>query len=299
MDFYNVFVDGAEGSDEDDEQIIVHAPFTPGPSSDCDEEVDDVVNDDDEAPAPKKRRRGKGKEYALHKVYDNYDEAVLAMQELNENWVQSGIKEHFDGDKVFFKCKTVRGAGCRAALYLLKHADSQHTSIFICDDHNHAIPETRQRLGIPQATKEAIHEIFESGRNTPLLIMRALRDKGIAEPRTRQLENYLTTYRKRRIRGNNKRYSFSLAHLQQYCIEHSIVPENDDTVFVGAYELDYDASLPEDKRITLRIFWTTKRLLRLALNGTTHVCCDSTYKLVWQLYPIMMVRLLFFLLAVS
>ena len=49
MDFYNVLVDSVEGSDEDDEQIIVQAPFTRDPSSDLDEEGH-LNNNGDETP---------------------------------------------------------------------------------------------------------------------------------------------------------------------------------------------------------------------------------------------------------
>jgi hypothetical protein len=39
----------------------------------------------------------------------------------------------------------------------------------------------------------------------------------------------------------------------------------------------------------MRLFFTTKRLIRNNDAEITHLCADATYKLIWQGYPVLIV----------
>ena len=59
------------------------------------------------------------------------------------------------------------------------------------------------------------------------------------------------------------------------------VPDDDDQVFVCAYEHDFDSPM-------FRICFSTPRLLKVGAL-TKNIYTDGTYKLIWQGYPVLIV----------
>ena len=67
------------------------------------------------------------------------------------------------------------------------------------------------------------------------------------------------------------------------------MPEDLDEVYVPHHEIKYDESAVEkSERVTLRVFFSTKRLLSLTQMGSQHVNSDATWKMVYQGYPLIM-----------
>ena len=73
-------------------------------------------------------------------------------------------------------------------------------------------------------------------------------------------------------------------NISNWCNENSQIPEDDDEVFVYNHEV---GSINDENK--LRIFFTTKRLMRITEKNQTHMCADATYKLIWQGYPVLIV----------
>ena len=55
-------------------------------------------------------------------------------------------------------------------------------------------------------------------------------------------------------------------------------------VFVPHHEIEFDGA---ETGTTLRIFFSTKRLLSLTQNGAKHICSDATYKFLYLGFPIL------------
>ena len=77
------------------------------------------------------------------------------------------------------------------------------------------------------------------------------------------------------------------------CQNHCEVPENEDEPYVCAYyvtdeEFADDVDALYEINFTIRIFFTTKRLLKFALTAV-NMHADATYKLIWQGFPVLMV----------
>ncbi|CAF0959967.1 unnamed protein product [Brachionus calyciflorus] len=64
------------------------------------------------------------------------------------------------------------------------------------------------------------------------------------------------------------------------CDDHFEIPDEQDTVFVGKYEI---VAVPTQ---TFRVFLTTKRLIKLA-DKTEHFLSNATYKLTYENFPIL------------
>ena len=104
-----------------------------------------------------------------------------------------------------------------------------------------------------------------------------------------QLSNYLKVL-KEKLFGS---YTISLSEVRQYCENNIAIPDDLDKVYVCGHEIfenDNQRASTTGLDATIRIFFSTRRLLMLASNEyTSHIAVDATYKLVWQGYPAMMI----------
>jgi hypothetical protein len=74
--------------------------------------------------------------------------------------------------------------------------------------------------------------------------------------------------------------SIGLEELEQFCIDHSSVPQNEDEAFMISHQMDYG------DHPSFRFFISTKTLIRESQNAC-HVHADATYKLIWQGFPLL------------
>ena len=79
--------------------------------------------------------------------------------------------------------------------------------------------------------------------------------------------------------------TIQLSSVLEWCNNNDLIPEDDNHVFVANYEI----SSTDDDKPTMRMFFTTKRLIGLAHHNSVHICADATYKLIWQGYPVLIV----------
>ena len=184
-----------------------------------------------------------------------------------------------EGDKIFYVCSFSND--CTCAAYILCHNDSLKVSLFKSDDeHNHELTST---VGIDPRVKEKIQSLYENGVIKPNLIIRALNSSDLPRFNKGQLSNYLRQL-KNSIYGP---YTISLNSINENITNNSVLPENWNKVYIAGS--DCHINPPNDEiSATIRLFFTTKRLLSLTSN-TKHIATDATYKLVWQGYPVLMI----------
>ena len=139
-------------------------------------------------------------------------------------------------------------------------------------DHDHEwVDETD--WGIPKSTKikRIINECFDSGVVKPMLIMYKLRKRGIAEPKLRQLNNYLSVYKKKR----HGRSEISYYDLENWCRARSEIPDDIHKVFVIGYFIQVDEV--DSTKSIFRLAISTIFLLQLALK-TSHLAENEEFR---------------------
>ncbi|XP_022650119.1 uncharacterized protein LOC111245707 isoform X2 [Varroa destructor] len=87
---------------------------------------------------PKRRGRGKERQWTLICYYDN-DAEAKGFVAAERTWVMQKKTQVQEGTKVYYECSKYRSARCPAAVSLLYHANSDKVSVFRASgDHNHA-----------------------------------------------------------------------------------------------------------------------------------------------------------------
>ena len=120
----------------------------------------------------------------------SFSSTEAAIEEVSREWTVRTTKDTHDGRKKFYDCKASKA--CPMKLYLLFQNDKQSVHLHQTQGE-HANHE--KNCGIPKDTKAAIQDLFAVGVTKPNAILRSLRDKGLPEPHTRQLRNYLAQLR--------------------------------------------------------------------------------------------------------
>ena len=208
------------------------------------------------------------------------------------------------GERVDYRCNRVkkRGPQCDAAVYLLYHSTDTAVSLYRADfEHNHdQINQGASKQGIVPETKKIIDDLLNivNSKWTPGTLLNNLiklkrTDDKIVVPEKQQIVNYLA--RKRAKLGGT---SITFAQLSTWLEEHKDLPESEDEVFAVSYQINIDnediINYPDTtsdiplNRETFRLFLSTKRLISMS-TGTTVLQADSTYKLIWQRFPVQVV----------
>ncbi|XP_028968504.1 uncharacterized protein LOC114828448 [Galendromus occidentalis] len=116
--------------------------------------------------APKRRGRGKERQWSLIRYYDNDSEAK-GFVAAERTWVMQKKTQVQEGTKVYYECSKYRSARCPAAVSLLYHANSDKVSVFRASgDHNHAPVEKGVRSkNAPQERCQSVHNEQHNSEN--------------------------------------------------------------------------------------------------------------------------------------
>ncbi|CAF2148675.1 unnamed protein product [Rotaria magnacalcarata] len=233
---------------------------------------DDEINTSETIGKSNKNNMRRRRNWMEEKVFNNAEEAEMALQEKN-----------------YYRCSKVKARGKQfdASIYLLFDSTSDKVILFrTTSDHvHHSMPEKPSRIS--NEVKQAIQELFEL-KLKPKAIMEVLHEREIKPPSISQLSNFLRNLKNKTLGST----SISLGEIEQWCIESiRSSPESIDSPFVASYEVIYEDDIEneDDDDVNVnkcRFFITTKRLLQIAARSKkTHA--DATYKLVWQGFPIL------------
>lgn len=224
-----------------------------------------------------KKKRGENIKWVFVKKFNSIQEAEDTVRSEN-TWSILITRNTEEGKKRVYRCNKVkyRGVQCAAQIYLLFEADSEDVILFRTHaDHNHDTIGVRSDYGITQQTKTEINKLLDLHLK-PKSILHTLKNiPGLKLPTIKQLNNYLSDYRK--FKYGSK--AISLEELEKWLQNHIDVPEDIHQVFVMSYCIN--ESDPPKFRFAL----STKYLLKLASCATV-LHADATYKLLWQGFPI-------------
>lgn len=243
-------------------------------------EIECDLNKTSETPArPQKQVQIKG--WTFNREFQNNDEAKAAIQS-EKIWSQYRKKETVAGTKLYFRCNQVklRGPQCAAGLYQLFKADSDTVLEFrVNASHNHDEITDKTSIEKKNALRCEVERLIDLGVG-PMNIMHSLsKTDGIELPTKKQLTTMIAAIRKKKFGPA----TISMGALLKWLQEHSQVPEDLHTAFVLCHEVVMDAKEPY-----FRFMITTKHLLsQTKLRNFSHA--DTTYKCIWQGFPVFMV----------
>ncbi|CAF1036165.1 unnamed protein product [Brachionus calyciflorus] len=138
---------------------------------------------------------------------------------------------------------------------------------------------TKKKRGIQEEIKDIIKGLYDCGTTGALNIIYALRDKGLALesiPSQKQIYNMLSEYKKEKF-GN---VGMTYLELRKWC------EENINKIFLSdndGYLIDYYVSIKDQY---FRVAFSTNQLIQLS-NKRDILVVDSTYKIIFQGYPLM------------
>lgn len=222
------------------------------------------------------------KEKKNWKFHCEYANSVLAESALeNENiWSIWKRNDTADGMKWFYRCNKakLRGPQCKAQVYHLFKGDSDQVFEFRTDgthDHESQMKEADAKRQL----EEEIEKLLKLNQK-PNEIMHSLSEiDGLILPHKQQLVNIIAKLKKKKFGPP----SISMQELEKWLQDHSEVPEDEHGAFVLCFEVNIEASEPY-----FRFIITTTYLLNLAkLRKFSHA--DTTYKCIWQGFPVFMV----------
>lgn len=226
-------------------------------------------------------------EWILCNKHNNANEATAFIKS-EKIWSYFYTNKTTDGDKVIYRCNKVkaRETQCKAQLYLLYHAEEEDVSVYktTCE---HTCNGSKN-IGIRDDVKLFINEQIKSGVNKPKTILSNIERNGLQVPKASQLNNYLKQYRDKNFGVS----TISMGELNEWCESKSNIPINDDEAFILYHEIgdndEYEDIEDDDQNSKqyVRFCISTKRLLQIA-SISTAVHADTTYKLNWQGYPVL------------
>lgn len=181
---------------------------------------------------PKKRRKKVDKQWKIEQVFSNKG---LAEKSVKEEGIWSFHHQNVDTEgnvSAIYRCNKVkyRGEQCASGVYLNYPANKEDIVLYrsellhTCEN----IP-SKATVTINEHTKTEINTLFENDpKIKPKKILEILAKKNLPIPKKQQLNNYLASLKKSKFGPN----SISLGELEQFCIDHSSVPENEDEAFI-------------------------------------------------------------------
>jgi len=234
------------------------------------------------------RRNKRNREWSKENTYQSKDE-VINFINLEKTWSCSFTNKTYNGKKVYYRCNKVKKCSeqCPAGIYIHIINSSEDIDLFrTAEGHNHNNLDAINRLS--SELKEEIEMLFHLNVK-PKRILEKLKEKGLVPKNKSQVSNYLNKL-KEKIYGPNK---ISLGELEEWCINHSEIPDSDDKAFVISYVINYsdkdEYNGDDDGDVSqFRVFISTKRLLKVALHSKI-VHADATYKLVWEGMPVLII----------
>jgi hypothetical protein len=244
--------------------------------SSSEESAADVLEESE----PKKRRKKVDKQWKREQVFSN---KALAQKSVKNEGIWSFYHKNVDTEgnvSAIYRCNKVkyRGEQCASGVYLYYPANTDNVVLYRSELlHTCESIPSKTTIKISGHTKSVINTLFENDpKLKPKKILEILAKKHLPIPKKQQLNNYLASLRTSKFGPN----SISLGELEQFCIDHSPVPENKDEAFIISHQMDY-GDPP-----SFRFFMLTKNLIRQSQNAC-HVDADATYKLICIGFPLL------------
>lgn len=234
-----------------------------------------------QSPEQKTRKAKTDREWEFFCEYENSEKAKSSVD--SNMWGRCRKTHTEDGVKQYFRCNRVklRGPQCAAPMFHLFvsdkdvviefHAKSHHTYDDLTEDKH--MKEKKKRL------EAEVEKLVKLNVKRKRIMQELSQMDHVIMPTLQQLTTLIVKIRKK-IFGP---VTISMTELSNWLENHTNVPDDIHDPFVLSYEVDSECDEP-----FFRFIITTKYLLGLIkLRNFTH--CDTTYKCIWQGFPVFMV----------
>lgn len=233
--------------------------------------------DGDENPPPAKRKRSSKvkREYKLVREFADAAEAKAFIKS-QKGWSIATTNETVQGKKVLYRCNKnkLRGKQCEAAIHLLFAVESVVVYMYEAENLHTCDENPRAYNPIDENVKKFVVDLFAKGIRKRKNIQKELIEAKIKVPSKNQLNNLISELREKTF-GTPK---MTLGELEAILTQHTAIPDDDDEPFVVSHRIDYETT-------DFKFVISTKRLLRNVI-GVNLVSADTTYKMVWQGFPV-------------
>lgn len=205
----------------------------------------------------------------------NFIKSELCWSLLNTNQTKDGMIKYYRCNKV-----KRRGEQCKSGLKLIYNSSCTEVLLHRLEtNHNCEMIITKAGVGISNEVKIEIEDLFRK-KFKPKAILEHLIVKYVNPPNINQVKNYLAQLKK----SIYSPPTISLEELEKWLKFHVAVPTANDTAFVINYFIDDD--LHNGK---FQFMVSSKTLLKLTLKENLIIHADTTYKLTWQGFPVLLV----------
>ena len=205
--------------------------------------------------------RTKNKDYQFIRTYSSLLDAQKGVQnrEIGEQLWTRGVKyETQEGSKICYTCRGHPKCNKRMLMVLDPASQDVHVSIS-SDAHSHI--NNFFSKGLNALTKAKVIELLDSGVTKPAKIIKNIENLNLPHISRLQIANLKARINKN-VRGP---LTCDLNQFLTLVRKREAVPDDDDQVYVAAYELKLSKSQTKIK--DLRCFLTTRRLIKNALKS--------------------------------
>ena len=216
------------------------------------------------------KSRRVGVEYTFVKSFPN--EASVTIESYWKKVVSHDTEQGF---KQFYYCNLDKNhCPKRCFLLYVNSSDQVHFFENSCE-HEH----TSSHRGLSGEQKAIVKRLYDQGLSKPSLIVKAFEAEAIETPAPSKIITFLRSYKT----SLNECNHISLGQLKTWCEEHNAQPNDIDESFI----LNFYINQNEDEPV-FRFFVTTLRLIGF-LKLSYVVTIDTTHKLIWQGYPVLII----------
>lgn len=194
-----------------------------------------------------------------------------------------------DGRKIIYRCNKAkrRGTQCSASIFTSDQTAPNDETIYLYRknrEHDHDQGINRANI-LSEEAKEKIIELYEN-RNKPKGILYIIsRDEKFAQVTMNQIKGTIASYKIKKYGNTN----ITLNQFESFAKERMAVPESEDEAFVILFERSAEEEeTDDDEEEWFRYCVSTKKLLQTAIDAK-NIHADSTYKIVIQNYPLLVV----------
>lgn len=188
------------------------------------------------------------------------------------------------GEKQEYRCAKVkkRGAQCTSGIYTISNFEPNNTQVKLLRKnlvHNHE-NSTNQVFKLSAELKKIITDLCDSGNKFKSILYQLRQMELDIQPRDTQVQTVITEHRRKNF-GSVKA---DIKDFEDFYEKNKAIPDDEDKAFV----VNFERSAAGEKDKWIRMFVSTKRLLKMSLDATC-LHADGTYKTNSQNFPLIVV----------
>lgn len=207
-------------------------------------------------------------------MFEN-ETAARAFVKQEAIWSINTTNKLSNGKKVIYRCTNakLRGKQCDASVCLFFLSTKEEVVLYTTADQHSCQPKRIKKMS--EQTKAIIEQLFIDGFKRRKAIQCKLAAANVELPTKHQLNNFISELNIKHF----GRSTISIGELEAFLQCNSSVPEDPNEAFIVDYLCD------DTNDGNFKFFVSTTTLLRNAV-GVDTVSADTTYKMVWQGFPI-------------